>query len=143
MSANNSDVNSDVWFTVEQLAEMGLPGYPRTGRNWHNRAKAEAWKSREVASQGRTGYRTEYTPPPEVTVLIEARQRGELPPAATVRQPVAPRVAPPTAHQSELDPASLRMALIITDDAAAAQPMTIEQRADMALSVYIRLSKKE
>lgn len=67
--------NSDAWFTVEQLAEMGLRGYPRTGRNWHNRAKAEGWKSREVESAGRKGMRTEYSPPPEIMPLIEQRQR--------------------------------------------------------------------
>lgn len=92
MVSDNSDVNSDVWFTVEQLAEMGLRGYPRTGRNWHNRAKAEGWKSREVGSAGRKGMRTEYTPPPEVMALIEALQRGEFPPPLkhVVREPAAP-----------------------------------------------------
>lgn len=89
MGEINSDDDSDVWFTVEQLAEMELPGYPRTGRNWHNRAKAEAWKSREVASSGRTGYRTEYSPTPQVMALIKAHQRGELPSAHVAREPAA------------------------------------------------------
>lgn len=76
---NNSDVNSDVWFSADELAELQLPGYPRSGRRFHDRAKAEGWKSREVPSQGRTGMRVEYSPPLEVMVLIKARRSGELP----------------------------------------------------------------
>lgn len=89
MEENNSDVNSDVWFTVEQLARLALPGYPRSARRWHDRAKSEGWKSRDVASQGRTGKRTEYAPPPEILALIKIRQHGELPDAAvhSVREP--------------------------------------------------------
>lgn len=83
MSPVNSDVYSDgggdVWFSVEDLAEMCLPGYPRSGRRMHDRAKAEGWRSRQVASSGRTGAKTEYSPPPSVLALIQARERGELP----------------------------------------------------------------
>lgn len=97
MAVDNSDFNSDVWFTVTQLAEMGLPGYPRTARRWHDRAKADGWRSREVASQGRTGYRTEYTPPPAVMALIEARQRGDLP-----ERPMLKACAKPVSRQRDL-----------------------------------------
>ena len=44
--------------------------------------KRGGWAFREVKSKGRNGIRREYQPPPEVAALIEARQRGELPPAA-------------------------------------------------------------
>lgn len=88
MIENNTDVYSDVkkWFTAEELAMLNLPGYPRTSRRWHDRAVKDGWLERQVPSQGRTGFRREYTPPPEVQALIEARQRGELPAAAAVRQ---------------------------------------------------------
>ncbi len=93
MSKNNSDVNSDVWFTVEQLANLKLPGYPRSGRRWHDRAKLEGWNSRDVASQGRTGKRTEYAPPPEIMALIEARQRNEFPGAGVKPQHTVEQLA--------------------------------------------------
>jgi phage repressor protein C with HTH and peptisase S24 domain len=77
---NNSDVNSDVWFSADDLAALMLPGYPRSGRRFHDRAKAEGWRSREVPSSGRTGMRVEYCPPREVMALIEARRHGGMPP---------------------------------------------------------------
>lgn len=39
------------------------------------------------------------------------------------------------------DPARLRMAFALTEDMATVQPLTPEKRADIALSVYQRLSK--
>jgi hypothetical protein len=89
MSNDNSDNNSDVakeqWFTVNELAELALPGYPRSARRWHDRAKSSGWKSRQVPSQGRKGMRTEYAPPSEIMTLIEARKGSvalERPPAS-------------------------------------------------------------
>lgn len=95
MIKNDSDVYSDVkkWFTAEELAVLNLPGYPRTSRRWHDRAVKDGWLERQVPSQGRTGFRREYTPPPEVQALIDARQRGEQP-ITPVRQPVSKRAAP-------------------------------------------------
>ena len=146
MAVDNSDFNSDVWFTVTQLAEMGLPGYPRTARRWHDRAKADGWRSREVASQGRTGYRTEYTPPPAVMALIEARQRGEFPAAPqSVRSKMAPIKVPlepsgkVTAHTLEPSGEWLLLASFAITDADWL-PDTIKQdrqaQIRLALSLY-------
>lgn len=96
MSSNNSDSNSDGskdgWFSVEDLAEMHLPGYPRSGRRMHDRAKVEGWKSRQVPSPGRTGNKTEYSPPSPVMELISMHQRKELPAASkfAIDTPAAP-----------------------------------------------------
>lgn len=87
----NSDVNSDVWFSADELAEFALPGYPRSGRRVHDRAKAEGWKSREVPSQGRKGFKVEYAPPPEVMALIAVRRRPHL----AMESPSACDAAPP------------------------------------------------
>ncbi len=43
--------------------------------------------------------------------------------------------------QESLNPGRLRMAVILTEDAAAVRQLTPEQRADMILSFYQRLSK--
>lgn len=96
-SDDNSDVPAEPWFTVEQLAEMKLPGYPRSARRWHDRATAERWTSRQVPSSGRTGNRTEYSPPTEIMALIEAIERSKVEAAGeahSVRQKVAPYEAP-------------------------------------------------
>jgi transcriptional regulator with XRE-family HTH domain len=45
--------------------------------------------------------------------------------------------------QETLNPARLRMAITLTEDSAAVQQLTLEQRADMILSFYQRLSKTE
>lgn len=69
---SKSDAPGRKWFTVDELAAMELPGFPRSGRRWHDRAKADGWPSRQVPSQGRTGARTEYSPPASVAALIDA-----------------------------------------------------------------------
>lgn len=43
--------------------------------------------------------------------------------------------------QEAMNPGRLRMAVILTEDAAAVRQLTPEQRADMILSFYQRLSK--
>lgn len=47
---------------------------------------------------------------------------------------------PPPYHNAP-DPARLREAIILTERAAAVQPLTPDQRADMILSFYQHLSK--
>lgn len=76
----NSEDNSEdgcKTYSVRELAEMGLPGYPGTERAWLDRVKSEEWACVEFKGQGRGGIRREYTPPPDVMALIEARKRGE------------------------------------------------------------------
>ncbi len=74
----NSESNSEVKplsYSVRELAGMGLPNYPGTERAWLDRVKNENWVYVEFKGQGRGGIRREYTPPPEVQVLIEARRQ--------------------------------------------------------------------
>ena len=67
-------------FTTKELAGMGLPGYPGTPQGWDKLVKLKGWEFTEGHGRGRGGVRREYMPPPEILTLIEARQRGELPP---------------------------------------------------------------
>lgn len=60
-----------------------------------------------------------------------------------VRQPVPSHVAAPAAHYGSLDPARLRLALALTDEAASVQSLSMDQRADMALAFYMRLENKQ
>ena len=76
-------------FTSKQLADFLLPGYPTTSVGWDKLLVRKGWEFTEEKGRGRGGIRREYTPPPEVQALIEARHRGELPPApvrATAQQ---------------------------------------------------------
>lgn len=71
------------YFSISELLGMNLPGYPDTRQGWHERVKREKWGLREVKGLGGPGgVKREYQPPPEVMALIEARQRGDLPPAS-------------------------------------------------------------
>lgn len=67
-------------FTSKELADMKLPGFPGTSQGWDKLLKARGWEFVESHGRGRGGMRREYLPPPDVLVLIEARQRGEFPP---------------------------------------------------------------
>lgn len=91
MLGNNSDVNSDAvserWYSADDLAEMNLPGYPRSGRRIHDRAKVEGWKFRTIPSSGRVGMKMEYSPPPNVLALITARVQPR-PEKHEAREPV-------------------------------------------------------
>lgn len=118
---------------------MGLPNYPGTERAWLDRVKNENWACVEFRGQGRGGIRREYTPPPEVQALIEARQRGELPAAAPARLNEQYRMVPSLTEL--IDQSRLREAFILTERAAAVQPLTPVQRAEMALSFYQHLTK--
>jgi len=80
-------------FTSKQLADFLLPGYPTTSVGWDKLLVRKGWEFIEEKGRGRGGIRREYTPPPEVQALIDARLRGELPAAAPVRQPTDRRMA--------------------------------------------------
>jgi len=62
-------------FTSKQLADFLLPGYPTTSVGWDKLLARESWKYSEEPGRGRGGIRREYSPPPEVLLLIEQRQR--------------------------------------------------------------------
>lgn len=72
----NSDINTDActWFTAQEIADLDIPGYPRSARRIHDRAVNERWDTREVKSAGRTGSRREYRPPAGVLEKIWKRQ---------------------------------------------------------------------
>lgn len=75
---------------------------PTTRQGWHNLVIRDKWEALEERGRGKGGVRRVYTPPPEVQALIDARQRGELPDAAPVRQPAARR-APAPVEVTEAD----------------------------------------
>lgn len=91
-SEENSEVTSNM-YTVRDLAELRLPGYPDTERAWLDRAKNGGWRFIEIKGRGRGGIKRVYTPPPEIMALIEAQERGE-PPQPPPRYPVQARLAP-------------------------------------------------
>lgn len=73
--------SSDAWFSATQLAEMGLPGMPRSDRRMRDVVEREGWPFREVPSQGgKRGIKREYQPPPYVLALIKGREEGAIAP---------------------------------------------------------------
>lgn len=60
-------------YTTRELAELGLPGFPRTSQGWDTRVKAEAWEFIEVTgARGRGGVRREFIPPADLQAIIDA-----------------------------------------------------------------------
>lgn len=71
-------------FTTKQLADLALPGCPKTSQGWDKRVKNEGWGFAVIRGRGRSGERREYIPPPDIATLIDKHQRGELPADAAV-----------------------------------------------------------
>lgn len=84
MSENASETggnSSDAWFSATQLAEMELPGMPRSDRRMRDVVVREGWPFREVPSQGgKRGIKREFQPPPYVLALIKGREVGAFTP---------------------------------------------------------------
>lgn len=69
-------INKSKYFSVSELSELQLLGYPLTRQGWNELVKRDKWEFREVKGHGGPGgIRREYVPPPEIVTLIEARQR--------------------------------------------------------------------
>ncbi|WP_300335568.1 hypothetical protein [Accumulibacter sp.] len=82
-------------YSVSELADMRLPGFPTTRQNWYPRVKG--WEFVERRGRGPAGVVRAYIPPPEVLALIKAQEgveRPDGPMRATARQaPTAPGLA--------------------------------------------------
>ncbi|HCS13913.1 MAG TPA: hypothetical protein DIW28_09065 [Zetaproteobacteria bacterium] len=76
-------------YSIHELNLMQLPGMPTTRQGWHNLVIRDKWEASTEKGRGKGGMRRVYTPPPDVMVLIEARQSGAMPsaPAAAPRTP--------------------------------------------------------
>lgn len=67
------------YFTVKEILQMDLPGMPKTSAGIHQKINREVWPHELRGGRGgKAGGTREYTPPPEVMALIEARRRGEI-----------------------------------------------------------------
>jgi hypothetical protein len=68
--------DAGIWLSAEELSMLGerlVAGLPKTLSGCGRRAKKEGWKSRTVkGSGGPGGMRTEYRPPADVLVQIQA-----------------------------------------------------------------------
>lgn len=72
------------------------------------------------------------------SVTIDWLATGRLPKTRSELRQAQPAPAAPS-----LDPERLRLALTLAEDSASVQSLTPEQRADLALAFYQRLSKGE
>lgn len=76
-------MSEDRYFSLQQLADKRIEGFPRTREGWRDFISRNPWPKREVPGRGgKGGTRTEYLPPPEVQLLIDeadARRRDEVP----------------------------------------------------------------
>lgn len=71
-----SVVTSGEYFSVSELAAMGLPGKPTSRKAWYALVVRDGWTWIEVPCKGGPkGRRREYLPPPDVAELIAARKR--------------------------------------------------------------------
>lgn len=133
-------------FSCQQLADLGLPGYPGTRQGWDNLVNTQSWPFIEVRSRGRTGIRREYQPPPEVMALIEKRQRGELPEVQPAGKPgpvtVAPAKQPPAVAPvaPRINVEALAQALVVMT-ATAAPGETPLETARKAAQFYCYLEE--
>ena len=79
-------------------------------------------------------------------LLSDVPLRPALPKILDVYKAEAPtrhlRVAEMEAHYHSRDPATLRMAITLAEEASAVQAFSLDQRVEMILSFYNRLSKK-
>lgn len=137
---NDAVVTFGNYYSVTDLAAFKLPGFPRSKKGWYSLVAQKVWGYRDVeGSGGKGGIRREYTPPPEVQALIEARQRGESLPVPE-RQPVPPRVVALSSKPASgaLDSERLRLAIETVEEGLAATHTTMApaKKADLVLAVY-------
>jgi len=79
-------------YTAIELAELRLPGFPASRKNWYELVAREQWRVVEKPGKGPGGLRREYVPPAEVQAMIEAVLRGETPPARERRKQAGSRM---------------------------------------------------
>ena len=85
-------VTSSNTYTAIELAELRLPGFPTSRKNWYELVAREQWDVVEKPGKGPGGVRREYIPPPEVQLMIDAVLRGETPPVRERRKQGGARV---------------------------------------------------
>ncbi len=65
-----------IWFSPVQLALLGRAGvidFPRSDKNAREKARALAWKSREIECRGgKKGYMSQFQPPADVLEAIQS-----------------------------------------------------------------------
>ncbi|WP_375591748.1 Mu transposase C-terminal domain-containing protein [Chitiniphilus eburneus] len=100
------------YFSAAELADMALPGLPRTRENLQRLAEREAWP--RVARTGRGGG-FDYEPPANILAQIRERATAQLlADSATLPVPPALAAATPIAVTGEPIPAA-QLAMSITD----------------------------
>lgn len=60
-----------LYISAEELAELGVPGVPRSRQGVRDRARRDKWEERQVPGKGGPGgQRTEYAPPDDLLPLV-------------------------------------------------------------------------
>lgn len=81
------------YYSVAQMAAMGLPGMPRTKKGWYDLVARERWAYREVEGRGgKAGILREYLPPLHVGAMIKSFERGDLNDLPALRARLATRL---------------------------------------------------
>ncbi len=94
-------VTSSNTYTAIELAELRLPGFPTSRKNWYELVAREQWDVVEKPGKGPGGVRREYIPPPEVQLMIDAVLRGETPPVRERRKQGGARVERVPLHPND------------------------------------------
>jgi hypothetical protein len=120
-------VTDGIYYSIAEIAAFTLPGFPRSKKGWYTFVERNAWIYRDVEGKGgRGGMRREYTPPPEVQALIDARQRGEQLP--TPRKPgYKPSPAGAAAIQRSKEIEAMRMAAMAMPPPSATNALFDQQ----------------
>ena len=63
-------------YTVAELAGFGLPGLPKSRKNWYVRLRKDPWPFIERPGNGPGGIVKAFIPPPDVQALIDAMSDG-------------------------------------------------------------------
>lgn len=108
MDRTVTEVNT---YTAIELAELRLPGFPASRKNWYELVAREQWRVIEKPGKGPGGVRREYFPPPEVQAMIDAVLRGETPPVRERRRQnaIRPERAPTPVGDRRLAARSLEV----------------------------------
>lgn len=116
------------WFTADELAELRLPGIPRTKRKVNKQAKAERWESRAAAQRG--GGR-EY---PVSALPLAARL--ELVRSGRAADPVEPAPLSAFANDRQRDTAGFRLQVLDAVESYANSVGSCDRAAAIAAAEF-------